>query len=784
MKARTNLFRRSLQVYIALMNSVCLPCLAFAIQPIGTIGQPIPEQHAFLSNETILRVVPTHIQMIDARTGAVIDEFGERIYGGDVVFSPTVTHLGIMNPSPYSNTTIVTIWDIKARQQITQWETAGIVRVGAFSPVGALFAISYEDEIHLWNWRTGDFVETMMGERRPRKSCHSNSRGDRACSSSLRDHALVFTPDGRYLIVAGRRPDVELWNVETRLLETHFEGHTGNWVEGAVISPDGRRLATFETDSNEVYLWNVETQQLLWRETNRTGWISNMVFSPDNRHLYVATQTSELQRSGDGPWTGWDDQVHVWDVNAGQQIDVFGTEFQILQMMKLSPDGRTALLHYSDVVVLWDLQEKRVLNVWADFLNQFPNYALSPDGKTVVSMSSNSHSGIIKTWDIALQQMQHLVSADKALFRGFAISPDSKKLAVVRDPWVHIHDLQTGNVETQIPYQVGNAQEMVFSPSGRWLAAGKRWGDLFIFDLKNPVGFQRIQQEHIPVHYYQIAFSEDDIYLAVSGRASASSGVPRSELSRILLWKREANTFVFQYVWNTEGIYSDSHATLAFAYLADGSTVLAVPRRQDTQIWKLLPDDPKLMTTLDGTGPVHFSPDGHYLFTNQYNLQIWDWQTQTPLDHPPIPNYFALSRDGSVLLSHANTGQIHIWDAKALLPSQPVAVDPKGKQIVILGEVKHNQLLQNFPNPFNPETWIPFRLADESHVTIHIYAPTGQLVRRLSQGTMPAGDYASQAKAVYWDGRNQIGELVSSGVYLYTITTGNFSATRKMMIRK
>ena len=113
-----------------------------------------------------------------------------------------------------------------------------------------------------------------------------------------------------------------------------------------------------------------------------------------------------------------------------------------------------------------------------------------------------------------------------------------------------------------------------------------------------------------------------------------------------------------------------------------------------------------------------------------------------------------------------------------------VPIVPHGKQLVILGEVKHNQLLQNFPNPFNPETWIPFRLTDESDVTIQIYNPTGQLVRRLSPGTLPAGDYASQAQAVYWDGRNQTGEPVSSGVYLYTIQAGDFSATRKMLIQK
>ena len=158
--------------------------------------------------------------------------------------------------------------------------------------------------------------------------------------------------------------------------------------------------------------------------------------------------------------------------------------------------------------------------------------------------------------------------------------------------------------------------------------------------------------------------------------------------------------------------------------------------------------------------------------------------SRTQLDHPAIPEYFDVSQDGTVLLSYADTGQIHIWDAKALLPSQPVIVEPNGKQLVTLGAVKRNQLLQNFPNPFNPETWIPFRLADESDVTIHIYAPTGQLVRHLPLGRIAAGDYTPQAKAVHWNGRNQIGEPVSSGVYLYTITAGDFSATRKMLIKK
>lgn len=114
----------------------------------------------------------------------------------------------------------------------------------------------------------------------------------------------------------------------------------------------------------------------------------------------------------------------------------------------------------------------------------------------------------------------------------------------------------------------------------------------------------------------------------------------------------------------------------------------------------------------------------------------------------------------------------------------PMNVEPKGKKLVSLGQLKRNELLQNYPNPFNPETWIPFRLADESDVTIRIYSVSGKLVKSLSLGKTAAGDYTSKSEAVHWDGSNDNGEPVSSGVYYYTISAGKFSATRKMLIRK
>ena len=93
-------------------------------------------------------------------------------------------------------------------------------------------------------------------------------------------------------------------------------------------------------------------------------------------------------------------------------------------------------------------------------------------------------------------------------------------------------------------------------------------------------------------------------------------------------------------------------------------------------------------------------------------------------------------------------------------------------------------LLANYPNPFNPETWIPYQLSEAAEVTVTLHSSDGKLVRTLELGQMPAGAYSDKERAAYWDGQNEQGEPVASGVYFYTLTAGDFSATRKMVIRK
>ena len=106
------------------------------------------------------------------------------------------------------------------------------------------------------------------------------------------------------------------------------------------------------------------------------------------------------------------------------------------------------------------------------------------------------------------------------------------------------------------------------------------------------------------------------------------------------------------------------------------------------------------------------------------------------------------------------------------------------EQLLVVLIPKETELLPNYPNPFNPETWIPYRLAVDGFVTLTIYDPRGRVVRRLDVGHQTASVYERRSQAIYWDGRNEVRDRVASGIYFYTLTAGDYSATRKMVILK
>ena len=131
---------------------------------------------------------------------------------------------------------------------------------------------------------------------------------------------------------------------------------------------------------------------------------------------------------------------------------------------------------------------------------------------------------------------------------------------------------------------------------------------------------------------------------------------------------------------------------------------------------------------------------------------------------------------------------IEAWIAQAQLEDDGSLAFKEGIQNLenLLASLipEETALLANYPNPFNPETWIPYKLAAPAEVELTIYDTSGGVVRHIELGYQAAGVYRSHSHAVYWDGRNQLGESVASGLYFYSLTAGEFTATRRMLILK
>ncbi|MXV78750.1 T9SS type A sorting domain-containing protein, partial [Candidatus Poribacteria bacterium] len=181
---------------------------------------------------------------------------------------------------------------------------------------------------------------------------------------------------------------------------------------------------------------------------------------------------------------------------------------------------------------------------------------------------------------------------------------------------------------------------------------------------------------------------------------------------------------------------------------------------------------------VDGS-PANTNDDGvidikDLIFVAQHLGTQTNNEGSAPLSPALVENWIALAwdeYDGSIEFQEGIT---YLEDLLVLLTAEKL----------VENTVEKTALFANYPNPFNPETWIPYQLAVPSEVYMTIHSVTGQVVRTLALGHQSAGIYRSRTRAAYWNGKNEIGKPVASGIYFYTLKAGDFTATRKMLIRK
>ena len=173
---------------------------------------------------------------------------------------------------------------------------------------------------------------------------------------------------------------------------------------------------------------------------------------------------------------------------------------------------------------------------------------------------------------------------------------------------------------------------------------------------------------------------------------------------------------------------------------------------------------------------------------NIYNNSVWDLYVTSSSNFKAEGNYWGTSTPEDVIYhgnDNASYGTVDFTPFSTVLAAPPLLVKfPVNPNPATVAIPTATAAYQNFPNPFNPETWMPYDLAEEAEVTITIYDTSGNIIRTLSLGIQPAGTYTSRSKAAYWNGRSDTGELVSSGVYLYHLKAGSYHATKKLLILK
>lgn len=616
---------------------------------------------------------------------------------------------------------------------------------------------------------------------------------------------VVFSPDERTL-ASVHKEEIHLFDFTTGEQKGKLTGHTG-WIRSVVFSPDGSTLVSADSDKT-VRLWNIQTATYRNILSQHRVEISAIVFSPDGKTLISGA---------------WNDSYRFWDIATETEKIVLDREKGI--NINMSPDGKTIATSEHDILRLWNAETGEHITDLNVQRNNINGIDFSPDGSTVASGGGDT----LYLWDVATGARKMSINGHTNGLSGIAVDPDFNTLATASGVKIHLWNPNTGEYKKMIFGGYWSYQgSLTFSPDGITLASQES-RDIHLWNITQAVHitalyeYSRDTQESKPGSS-SIAFSPDGQLLAGGGRYSrlvklwykgrtlkaelaghtaGITSVAFSHDSRFLvsgsndntvrLWDVASETEIATFTGHSDVVYS-------VAFNPDASLVASGGKDKKIVLWDVATGESRIINTghIGGINRLVFSRDGNMIISggtmfgalwNDPTIRIWDVATgeqKNILNGHTYGNInVAFSPDGKTLLTGSADGTVLLWDFNTIMgtndvPSQQLTEDVRRDENVDLRAL----LLPNYPNPFNPETWIPFQLDKSAHVTLYIYSVDGQLVRTLKLGNKHAGQYYNKNRAAYWDGKNAFGEPVASGIYYYTLSTGEFSATRKMVIRR
>ena len=722
------------------------------------------------------------VWLYDAHTGSEVNLLtGHRGTVTSVAFSPDG-----MRIASGSDDDTVRLWEVHTGELLhTLNGHANMVNSVAFSPDGGLIASGdWQGIIRLWDAHSGENRLLFDGHTKGVNS-------------------VVFSPDGLVLASGSDDATVRLWEARSGKLLNILEGHWDS-VNSVAFSPDGSKLASGASASSgeglpqDLRTWDVRTGEHLQTFGSRVDcWIFDCALTPENYDGHWSdVHTVDFSPDGNMLASGGDFTIRLWNAHTGEHLNTLEGHTDFVESVVFSPNGFTLVSAGREGIRFWRTRTVQGLRTIPEHAPPVLSVAFSPGGDSFVS------GGIdwsLRLWDVRTREIRQrfegyaasvAFSPDGRMLASGALFPDFRRYFTQQaDGYapVRLWDADTGKFLRELKAHKGTVFSVAFSLDGSMLASGSRDKTICLWDTRigdNLFTFQGHTDE-----IYSVAFSPD-------GRTLASGSLDKT----VRLWDVRSGENLY-----TLGAHTKQVTSVEFS--PDGTLLASGGLDKTIRLWQ--PQTGQALRTLKGyTGWVTclaFSPDGSVLAsgtgdhplgdTNTNSIRFWNPRTgkllQTLDGHSAfvtsvdfLPNSGGLasaSLDGTILLwdfttpaTWGNIKRMAAVDNSNYLPNpSPPASAPTA-----------TLLLPNYPNPFNPETWIPYQLANPATVMLTIYDMRGHAVRTLAVGYQPPGVYRSRDRAAYWDGRNEMGETVANGVYFCTLRAGDYTATRKMLVSK
>ncbi len=703
--------------------------------------------------------------------------------------------------------------------------TDGVVSI-AFSPDGSILASgSADNTVQLWDTVTELPIATLIGHTAMARS-------------------VAFSPDGSILASGGHDGTVRLWDVATRTPIDILLGHTDG-VESVVFSPDGNTLASGGRDST-VRSWNPVTGQpieiLLAGSALGTVW--SVAYSPDGNTIaiglgngaillgdvanglpkgYLTGHTGHVEsvafnRDGTMLASGsGDNTVRLWDAITGDPIDTLTGHAAGINSVAFSPDG-TILASGSDdqTVRLWDAITGDPIDTLRGHTSWVRSVAFNRDGSVLASGSGDS---TIRLWELAPPTT---IEYTLSIPAGISLIHVPLKVTEVDGT------AQTIESVGDLYDVLGGASVVNFLIT--YDSQTQEWRSFFVSSDKGTPADAALTDDigiiaglRVPV---SVQLSGDPLGTNGSSTISLSQGLNVVGLPlRDPTIERVSDLFTLDGIGGNvpviiltdggefklvgrAGDPGDIEITGGQAFIMNASREAMVEISGDP--WANSPEmaaAPLLALTgieVGNTTPVlglrgSIVDEGTGLKVPNFRVTVKNLSTRRAVATVTAPDgagYRSTVVDIETGRA-ATVGDVLEISAQSTNPfigvkplRYTVTAEDVKQSLIQLPELvayeipAETELLPNYPNPFNPETWIPYRLAEDAFVTLAIYDLGGQVIRTLDVGHQVAAVYENRSKAIYWDGRNEVGEGVASGVYFYHLSAGDYSATRKMLIIK